>query len=231
MSSDGPTPFRRGGVGLTCRRSCYAQRLSLRGRAVAVVVRDFPETPHQTRNNTDFPRPLRKGEARLRLACPPLARRNGAPHERGAGGESDPPFFPAGAPRAREKVSALCPPFGEVALSTVIPEGRESKVKERSLTVPAGNRVKRLGDECPETDHLRDVIEAALGACGPEPGGGGLCPLGRFRAAPCPDGRRGAIPSPRIGGGFQAPIEKSPVDLAGGMESSRGTGSLRRKLT
>ncbi len=128
VSSDGPTPFRRGGVGLTCRRSCYVQRLSLRGRSLAVVVRDFPETPHQTRNNTDFPRPLRKGEARLRLACPPLARRNGAPHERGAGGESDPPFFPAGAPRAREKVSAkvsaLCPPFGEVALSTVIPGGK-----------------------------------------------------------------------------------------------------------
>ena len=28
------------------------------GRALAVVVRDFPETPHQTRDNTDFPRRL-----------------------------------------------------------------------------------------------------------------------------------------------------------------------------
>ena len=45
----------------------------------------FPETPHQTRDNTDFPRPLRQSEARLRLACPPLARRGGAPHERGDG--------------------------------------------------------------------------------------------------------------------------------------------------
>jgi len=40
------------------------------GGALAVVVEDSPETPHQTRDNTDFPRPLRKSEARLRLACP-----------------------------------------------------------------------------------------------------------------------------------------------------------------
>ena len=53
------------------------------GEALAGVVGDFPETPHQTLDNTDFPRLLRKGEARLRLACPPLARRSGAPHERG----------------------------------------------------------------------------------------------------------------------------------------------------
>ena len=33
------------------------------------MVGDFSETPHRTRDNTDFPRPLRKGEARLRLAC------------------------------------------------------------------------------------------------------------------------------------------------------------------
>ena len=65
---------------------------------LAVVVGDFHETPHQTGDNTDFPRPLRKSDARLRLACPPLARRNGVPHERGAGGESDPPFLVAGAP-------------------------------------------------------------------------------------------------------------------------------------
>ena len=61
------------------------------GGALAVGVRDFSETPHGTRDNTDFPRPMRKSDARLRLACPPLARRAGAPHERGAGGGSDPP--------------------------------------------------------------------------------------------------------------------------------------------
>ena len=40
------------------------------GSALAVLVRDFPPTPHQTRDNTTFPRPLRKSEARLHLACP-----------------------------------------------------------------------------------------------------------------------------------------------------------------
>ena len=101
---------------------------SQRANPLAVVVGVFPETLHQTRDNTDFPRPLRKSEARLRLACPPLAWRNGAPHERGAGGESDPTLFAAGAPRGRAKVAAkvaaLCPPCGEVALTTVIPLGR-----------------------------------------------------------------------------------------------------------
>ena len=50
------------------------------GRALAVVVWDVPETPHQTRDNTDFPRSLRKSEARLRFSaevracfhCPPI---------------------------------------------------------------------------------------------------------------------------------------------------------------
>ena len=115
MPSDGPPPFRRGGGGLTWRRSCYHNASLSQDRALAVVVRDFPETPHQTRDNTDSPRRLRKSEARLRLACRPLVRRNGAPHERGVGGESDPPFFAAGAARGRAKVAvpvaALCPPL------------------------------------------------------------------------------------------------------------------------
>ncbi len=63
------------------------------GGVLAVVVERLSETPHRKRDNTDFPRPLRPTEARLRLAGPPLARRNGAPHERGAGGESDPVPF------------------------------------------------------------------------------------------------------------------------------------------
>ena len=71
------------------------------GKALAVVVGVFHETPHQAGDNTDFPRPLRKCEARLRPACPSLTRRNGAPHERGAGGESDPRFLDAGAPSGR----------------------------------------------------------------------------------------------------------------------------------
>ena len=77
------------------------------GEVLAVVVEDFPETVHQTRNNADFARPPRKSEARLRLACPPPARRGGAPHGRGAGGGSDPLIFGAGAPPGRGKWPTL----------------------------------------------------------------------------------------------------------------------------
>ena len=52
------------------------------GALLAVVVRDFPETPHQKWDNTDFPRLMRQSKARLRLVRPPLARRGSAPHER-----------------------------------------------------------------------------------------------------------------------------------------------------
>ena len=58
------------------------------GRPLAGVVGDFHETPHRTRDSTDSPRLMGPSEARRCLACPPPARRNGAPHERGAGGES-----------------------------------------------------------------------------------------------------------------------------------------------
>ena len=54
------------------------------GGALAVVVERFSEMPHWRRDNTDFPRPLRPTDARLRLACPPPAGRGGAPHGRGA---------------------------------------------------------------------------------------------------------------------------------------------------
>ena len=40
------------------------------GGALAVVVWDFPETPHQTRDNRNFPRLMRIRDARLRLASP-----------------------------------------------------------------------------------------------------------------------------------------------------------------
>ena len=56
---------------------------SQRAEPLAVVVGVFHETAHQTRDNTDFPRPLREGEARLRLACPPIARRTDEPGEAG----------------------------------------------------------------------------------------------------------------------------------------------------
>ena len=42
-----------------------------------------------------------------------------------------PPFFGAGAPRGRAKVAALCPPCGEVALSTVILGGKAIEPAKR----------------------------------------------------------------------------------------------------
>lgn len=60
--------------------------LSQRAEPSPVWLGDFPETPHWTRNDTEFPRLKRQSEARFRLACPPLVRRNGAQYERGAGG-------------------------------------------------------------------------------------------------------------------------------------------------
>ncbi len=121
----------------------------------------------------DFPkRCTRRGTTRIsRVRCDKakrgwasrvarVARRNGAPHGRGDGGESDPPFFAAGAPRAREKVSAkvsaLCPPFGEVALTTVIPGGKaiERLGIQRRLNVSSWLRV--LTDEALEEQSTTD---------------------------------------------------------------------------
>ena len=129
MPSDGPPPFRRGGGGLTWRRSCYAQRLSLSGRTPSPLWWGSSLKRCTRRGTTRISR-VRCGKAKRGCASrvPPLAWRNGAPHERGAGGESDPTLFAAGAPRGRAKVAAkvaaLCPPCGEVALTTVIPLGR-----------------------------------------------------------------------------------------------------------
>ena len=105
------------------------------GGVLAVVVRGILETPHWMRDITDFPPPLRKSEARLRLACPPPARRGGVAQERGVGGGSDPRIFGAGAPPGRGKWPTLkftiSPVFG-VAPSTVIPGG---KAIERFFTL------------------------------------------------------------------------------------------------
>ena len=95
------------------------------GEALAAVVGDFPETPHWTRNDKHFPRPLRINEARLCLAGPPSVRRNGAPQERSAGGESDPRFLTASAASGRvsrfTSQFTVKPLLGGVALTTVIP--------------------------------------------------------------------------------------------------------------
>ena len=66
------------------------------------------------------------------------------------------------------------------------------------VAVPHGFRSSFRDWAAEQTDHPREVIEAAPGACGPEPGRGGLCPLGPVRAPACPDGRLGSLPSRSI---------------------------------
>ena len=89
---------------------------------------------------TFLKRYIRRGTTRIsRVRCnkakrgcasrvPPVARRNGPPYGRDAGGESDPTLFGAGAPRGRAKGDrgrdTLWPPCGEVALTTEIPGGK-----------------------------------------------------------------------------------------------------------
>ena len=80
--------------------------------------------------------PCDKAKRGCASRVPLPARRNGVPCEGGAGGESDPPFFAAGTPRGRAKVSAkvsaLWPPLQGVALSTVIPGGKAKCSKLRT---------------------------------------------------------------------------------------------------
>ena len=162
------------------------------GEALAIVVGEVPEMPHQTRNGKHFRRPLRESHARLRLACPPPARRGGAPHERGAGGVSDPPFLSAGAARGRGKWStewSTCPyPLGGRSLHRD-PCGKAETLKTWSrvvllnLACPGRGRLAGLGagnrslgpDNTPSrpSGHTR----------GPKPGTGGLSPLGPVRAS------------------------------------------------
>ena len=64
------------------------------GKVLAVVVGEFPETPHQTRDNTDFSRLMRQSEARLRIACPPRAARRRAASEGEMVVGATPEFWP-----------------------------------------------------------------------------------------------------------------------------------------
>ncbi len=87
---------------------------SQRAEPLAVVVGDFPKR-RIGRGTTRISR-VRCDKAKRGWASrvPPVARRNGAPYGRGAGGESDPRFLAAGAPRARAKgdrgQDTPCPP-------------------------------------------------------------------------------------------------------------------------
>ncbi len=67
-----------------------------------------------------------------------------------------------------------------------------------------------------------------LGACGPEPCRGGLCPLRPVRAPACPDGRLGALPGPgdRLPGASQgesqAPSSREREKGAAAVMGGRG---------
>ena len=97
----GSRPWRRMGVRLTNvgpdtragHDFIYHNASLSEGEALAVVVENFSETLHWKRDNTEFPRPLRPTEARLRLTCPSPAGRGVVAHGRGAGGGSDPVPF------------------------------------------------------------------------------------------------------------------------------------------
>ena len=93
MPSDGPPPFRLGGGGLTWRRSCYAQRLSLRGRSPRRCGWGLSRNAASDAGQHGFPASAATMRSEAAPRVSPLAWRNGAPHERGAGGESDPPLF------------------------------------------------------------------------------------------------------------------------------------------
>ena len=95
MPPDGPPPFRRGGGGLTWRRSCHAQRLSLRGRKSSPLWLEALPCNAAPDAGTTRISGVRCGKAKRGCASrvPLPLRRNGAPHERGESGESDPHPF------------------------------------------------------------------------------------------------------------------------------------------
>ena len=181
------------------------------------MVRDFPETPHQTRDNTDFPRRLRESGSRLRLACPPLARRNGAPYGRDAGGESDPQLLGASAPPGRVKGDkendTLTLPFLGVALTTVIPGG---KAIERlfALTV----------DACPPVCLCSPIVALCVVVCLNVAPCTASCPrLSRSPATDAAPPHRAAPQPPLLAARRRTmrPLKNSRPQMARGRERAR----------
>ena len=129
MPSDGCLPFRRGeDIQGGHNPETHNASFSEGGAPSPVWFGTFAKRRTGRGATPIFPPALRNSDARLCLARPPLARRNGAPHESGAGGESAPTLLAAGAAWGSAKGDrgwdTLCPPCGEVALTTVIPAGR-----------------------------------------------------------------------------------------------------------
>ena len=100
------------------------------------MVWDFPEAPHRTRDNTEFPRLMGQNEARLRngvRAAPGVTARR---TRGGDGGGSDPHFLAADAPRGRGRLFMplfiLFPCLWGVAPTTVIPCGKAEMLKSRT---------------------------------------------------------------------------------------------------
>ena len=159
------------------------------GEVLAVVVQVVPGNPYWKRIGKDSPNPLRQSVVRRRPASHGASwRRTGG----GGSGGSDPPLFGAGAPPGRGKWSTLrsttypAPRGGRSLHSDPCGKAAEPVRKSAPRTVkPGGGR----GDGSSPGCH-----RGGPGACGPEPGRGGLCPLGPVRAPAYPDGRLGRLP-------------------------------------
>ena len=114
------------------------------GAPLAAVVGALPGKPYWKRVG----RIPRVGCDKAKRGCASrVPASSGAPHEMGDGGESDPPFFGAGAPPGRGKWATLkatiYPHLRRVALTSVIPGGKASRAFSRSrwMSVSACNFV------------------------------------------------------------------------------------------
>ncbi len=118
----------------------------------------------------------------------PLARRNGAPHEREESGESAPTLFHrwcgTGAAKVAAKVAALCPPCGEVALTTVIPGGKAIEPARRPEPGKAEPGSGQETDHSSPSGHDRCLEDSGLDPRCPTRGTSQLLTGRGFRADP-----------------------------------------------
>ena len=127
MPSDGPPPFRRGGGGLRWRRSCYPQRLSLRGQSPRRCGRRLPRSVPSDGGQPGFPALAAERRSEAAPRVPPSL---GATARRTRGVlvvRAPPPFerwCATGADKGGGQDGSPLPPCGEVALTPVIPRGK-----------------------------------------------------------------------------------------------------------